>query len=989
MSVISELVVKLVTDSSGLVTGLTAANSQIKTTSENFTSMGKALEGHSKSLEGGIKSIVSTGATLIAGLGATVAGLGALFTSSASEMESYQSKLMQLYGDEQLVAEKLKTIMELAANTPFDDDQFIQASLVLKKFGVDSEETLKIVGEAAAGTGQSVVAASTDLTMAMMGVFRGLRQYGITEIEVTKENYKQMGLEVTAIGQEVLRTIDKNGQERFILIDKTNKDIIQSTVLSIWNDKYSGAMERQSKTFSGLVINIKKSMEDAGKSIMGFDATIGAFKPDSLFIKVKDVTSQILSHLNGIDWNSIGVTITGWVTIAIDVISQFWTNIQPGINAMRQALSDSAVIVAEFFKSFDEKTVLTGLAELLNDVAIAIGGVIGWLKDNPEIVKIIAAIGTGLAAWALVISPLTTLAVTIGGVVTAIVEGGGLIGAAVTALGGPIGVAVVAIGALFVAWKTNMFGIRDITVQIWAQIEPSIITPMTNIQNAVMIAWQNIGANIKIFWEQAQPILTQFITVIISNLPAAFEFLKTITQSVFDIITKLWQDLGPIVTDAVTIITVVVGAALVLMYESTNKAITDMLAAWNAVAPVLLPILTIIKDTIVLVWDLIIAVIQAAMRIIKDVVTLNWLDIGKATDEMGSKIWESIKDYFGKVATSISEIMTAIWNKIVEIWTGIWNYLFGGSIIPDIYNAFVEWFTKIRDGITQTWNTIKTTTETTWSSIQSSLTSIWNEIKATAETVWTTMKDAIIATWTALRNSVAGAWVAVQSALQGAWDTIKSAAQTTWTAIQNVFTSISISGASVAGAWSGIGSSLSSTWNSWISAAQSAYSKLQSIWASMSSGGPSTSGGGGGGSYGSGLATVTVQYSNTANGIQYSGSIDNAPAGKSGTVGGTVSSVDEMIASIGQYYGSVAVIGNGVQLAAKGFEGWVNRPTPFIMGEGGEPEYVSITPRSKMNGGSGSITININAPVFGVDDLDRKIESAIQEIRRNVRSLGG
>lgn len=40
--------------------------------------------------------------------------------------------------------------------------------------------------------------------------------------------------------------------------------------------------------------------------------------------------------------------------------------------------------------------------------------------------------------------------------------------------------------------------------------------------------------------------------------------------------------------------------------------------------------------------------------------------------------------------------------------------------------------------------------------------------------------------------------------------------------------------------------------------------------------------------------------------------------------------------------------------AASGFQGWVDRPTPFLVAEGGESEYVSVTPKSKMGGGGGS-----------------------------------
>ncbi len=75
---------------------------------------------------------------------------------------------------------------------------------------------------------------------------------------------------------------------------------------------------------------------------------------------------------------------------------------------------------------------------------------------------------------------------------------------------------------------------------------------------------------------------------------------------------------------------------------------------------------------------------------------------------------------------------------------------------------------------------------------------------------------------------------------------------------------------------------------------------------------------------------------------------------------------------------------------AKGGEFWTSGPTPIMVGEGGESEFVSITPKSKMGGGSsGGVTINFNAPIYGIDDLQRAIDSAMQQVYRNVRALGG
>ena len=49
---------------------------------------------------------------------------------------------------------------------------------------------------------------------------------------------------------------------------------------------------------------------------------------------------------------------------------------------------------------------------------------------------------------------------------------------------------------------------------------------------------------------------------------------------------------------------------------------------------------------------------------------------------------------------------------------------------------------------------------------------------------------------------------------------------------------------------------------------------------------------------------------------------------------------------------------------AGGFEGWVNSPMSMLVGEGGQPEYVSVTPASQMRSYDHSRNINIINPTF-------------------------
>lgn len=64
---------------------------------------------------------------------------------------------------------------------------------------------------------------------------------------------------------------------------------------------------------------------------------------------------------------------------------------------------------------------------------------------------------------------------------------------------------------------------------------------------------------------------------------------------------------------------------------------------------------------------------------------------------------------------------------------------------------------------------------------------------------------------------------------------------------------------------------------------------------------------------------------------------------------GNVSALSNALYSINgkTFSASIVVHQSIIQAAAKGFEGWVRKPTMFMVAEGGEPEYVSVTPQHK------------------------------------------
>jgi hypothetical protein len=65
-----------------------------------------------------------------------------------------------------------------------------------------------------------------------------------------------MGASLEQVGQTALAFTDKMGKETYKIIDRNNREMITSTLMAIWNEKYAGAMEERSKTLAGMFSNL-------------------------------------------------------------------------------------------------------------------------------------------------------------------------------------------------------------------------------------------------------------------------------------------------------------------------------------------------------------------------------------------------------------------------------------------------------------------------------------------------------------------------------------------------------------------------------------------------------------------------------------------------------------------------------------------------------------------------------------------------------------
>ncbi len=212
--------------------------------------MGRAFKGVAGALFN-----IKTAVLVLAG----AAGMGALAKSiiaTGSEFEDYKATLKTVLGSQEKANKSFDWLQDFAKKTPFAINTLTESFVKLAAYGIDGTKSLRSLGDAAAAMGKDVLMSVEALADAQTGEFERLKEFGIKAIQITKANATRMGATLMDVGKTALAFTDKMGKEAFKIIDRNNRKQVTSTIQSIWNDKYEGAMVERSKTLSGILNNM-------------------------------------------------------------------------------------------------------------------------------------------------------------------------------------------------------------------------------------------------------------------------------------------------------------------------------------------------------------------------------------------------------------------------------------------------------------------------------------------------------------------------------------------------------------------------------------------------------------------------------------------------------------------------------------------------------------------------------------------------------------
>lgn len=196
------------------------------------------------------------------------------FVDTSAEFEKYSVVLGVLYDNVDQGRHAMDWISEFAVKTPYQLADLTQAFIRLKAFGLDpTQGALKTVGDTAAAFGRPLMDAVFAMDDAIEGINRPLRTFGIS----VKEK-----------GDQVTYSYIKNGQEIHKTISKTNKLVVAATLQAIWNDRYGGAMDKLSYTWSGMWSNMLDQLTRFKQKVMS----------SGPFTSIKAVLGQVIAIID-------------------------------------------------------------------------------------------------------------------------------------------------------------------------------------------------------------------------------------------------------------------------------------------------------------------------------------------------------------------------------------------------------------------------------------------------------------------------------------------------------------------------------------------------------------------------------------------------------------------------------------------------------------------------------------------------------------------
>lgn len=248
---------------------------QLKVEASNWTIVSKSLDNISKKMKT-VGDTVSDLGTKFLGLTATI-GAGITYgIKYNAQLEKYEKALTTLTGNAEEAQKIMQQIQEDAKTTPFDVAGLTQANQLLISTGLDAEESRKVI--LALGNAVSATGGGNDELSRMAVNLQQIKNTG-KAAAIDIKQFAYAGIDIYGLLADYLGISKEEAAGMTVTWEDLSGALIHA---SQEGGKYFGAMEEQSKTFSGALSN----------AIDSFNQSLG-----SLTESLMPIATQIIQKL--------------------------------------------------------------------------------------------------------------------------------------------------------------------------------------------------------------------------------------------------------------------------------------------------------------------------------------------------------------------------------------------------------------------------------------------------------------------------------------------------------------------------------------------------------------------------------------------------------------------------------------------------------------------------------------------------------------------
>lgn len=209
-------------------------------------------------------------------------------------LESLKVQYKVIIGDQEKANRIFQETVDFSANTPFQLDEVARARKVLLAFGLESQEDLRLVGDAAAGTGTKIDELAVTMGRLKAGAFGEAFQ-----------RLRETGIATPKMLMEVGLVFDKQGSF------KGSAEKAVAGVQEIIRRKFGGMMDEMSRTWQGVTSNLIDNW-----NIFKGALTAGIF--EKLKPQMLELSNWLKQAVDSGKVKEIGNKLADWTQKAID-----------------------------------------------------------------------------------------------------------------------------------------------------------------------------------------------------------------------------------------------------------------------------------------------------------------------------------------------------------------------------------------------------------------------------------------------------------------------------------------------------------------------------------------------------------------------------------------------------------------------------------------------------------------------------------------------